>query len=193
MSGFPSSSNELNEDCGRRHKRAHQLSPPWAARSAGTAPCYQFHVPEHVVAELKRPDQATTFAVSLATERLKLAVITDPAEIACYQGLRRILGDGEAASLATVSRLDDRLRREKSLPPRSRSTRGSFAHPKYRQPHRPRDSEWNGDRGGSRRVQGASRREPVRHRRSILLRIFPMKVQTSEFPNNQRRFFSCAP
>ena len=38
-------------------------------------PGYQFHVPEHVVAELKRPDQATTFAVSLATEAGQVSYI----------------------------------------------------------------------------------------------------------------------
>jgi predicted nucleic acid-binding protein len=63
-------------------------------------PGYSFHVPEHVVAEVTRPEQAAALRASLDSGRIQLVVISEAAEMARYVELRRVLGDGEAASLA---------------------------------------------------------------------------------------------
>ncbi len=63
-------------------------------------PGYSFHVPEHVVAEITRPEQAASVQAALDAGQLRLAVMTDVAEMTRYTALRRGLGDGEAACLA---------------------------------------------------------------------------------------------
>lgn len=61
-----------------------------------------FVVPNHVVAEVEDAVQRAQLDAALAAGVLTEVEITDPAEIALYAGLRRFLGDGEAACLAVA-------------------------------------------------------------------------------------------
>ena len=63
-------------------------------------PGYAFCIPEHVLAEIIRPEQAASLKARLDAGRLQLAVMSEMSEIGSYDALRRTLGDGEAASLA---------------------------------------------------------------------------------------------
>ncbi len=57
-------------------------------------------VPEHVVREVRDPAQAQALRDAIDGGVLDVVVIDDPAEIAVYADLHRIMGEGEAAYLA---------------------------------------------------------------------------------------------
>lgn len=67
-------------------------------------PGYAFHVSEHVVAEVTRPDQAALLAASLEAGKIQLVTMQDATEISRYAELRHFLGDGEAATLAIAEK-----------------------------------------------------------------------------------------
>lgn len=60
----------------------------------------EFVVPEEVIAEVSRPDQAAILQRALDAGHMERVVICDPAEIALYAELRDSVGRGEAACLA---------------------------------------------------------------------------------------------
>jgi len=60
----------------------------------GELPGYAFWIPEHLVAEITRPEQAVSLKAGLDAGRLQIAVMTDISEVERYDVLRRTLGDG---------------------------------------------------------------------------------------------------
>lgn len=66
---------------------------------------FSFRVLNHVTAEVRYEVQQARLQAALAADIVSEIEITAPAEIILYDELRRVLGDGEAASLAlAVSR-----------------------------------------------------------------------------------------
>lgn len=63
-------------------------------------PNFTFTVPNHVMEEVTRPDQAQQLQNLLARQIVRQEVITEPHELALYAELRRIMGQGEAACLS---------------------------------------------------------------------------------------------
>ena len=63
---------------------------------------FSFVVPDQGVAEITVPDQRQQFQEALARGDLRQESITDPRELAIYAELRRTMGKGEAACLATA-------------------------------------------------------------------------------------------
>lgn len=61
---------------------------------------FRFVVAEQVVEEVTRPEQAEELDSALRRGNVHRETSTDPVEIGLYADLRRILGRGEAASLA---------------------------------------------------------------------------------------------
>jgi predicted nucleic acid-binding protein len=64
---------------------------------------YAFHVPNHVVAEVEYAEQLGRLEAVIAEGTVTELEIVHPAEIALYDELRRLLGDGEAACLAVAA------------------------------------------------------------------------------------------
>jgi predicted nucleic acid-binding protein len=64
---------------------------------------YIFYAPNHVVAEVEYAEQRERLSAALTEGTVTELEITDPAEIALYDELRRFLGDGEAACLAVAA------------------------------------------------------------------------------------------
>lgn len=63
---------------------------------------YAFHVPNHVIAEVKYDEQRTRLNAAIDGGILTELEITDQVEIALYADLRRFLGDGESACLSVA-------------------------------------------------------------------------------------------
>ncbi|MFQ5852292.1 MAG: hypothetical protein ACE5JU_17135 [Candidatus Binatia bacterium] len=63
---------------------------------------FKFHVVDHVTAEIRYPDQQARLRAALAAGIVSEFEITDPVEILLYDELRKVLGDGESASLAVA-------------------------------------------------------------------------------------------
>lgn len=66
-------------------------------------PGHEFHVSEHVIAEVTQPPQAALLKRSIDAGRIRVATITETAEMTLYVELRARLGDGESASLAIAA------------------------------------------------------------------------------------------
>ncbi len=69
----------------------------------GSLQGWDFLVPDQVVEEVTRPDQADALARALEAGHLRRESSTDPEEIALYAELRQRMGKGEAACLAMGS------------------------------------------------------------------------------------------
>lgn len=63
---------------------------------------FSFHVPNHVTVEVRYEVQQARLQAAQAAGILTEIEITVPAEILLYDELRRVLGDGESASLAVA-------------------------------------------------------------------------------------------
>lgn len=63
---------------------------------------FEAHVPNHVVAEVKRQDFRERLGAALAAGHLMELEITDLAELTEYAGLRKRFGDGESAAMAVA-------------------------------------------------------------------------------------------
>lgn len=63
-------------------------------------PPYSFVVPEEVVNEVSDSDQAQALQGAISSGVVDVVQLTDPAELAIYAGLLKILGSGEAACLS---------------------------------------------------------------------------------------------
>jgi predicted nucleic acid-binding protein len=61
---------------------------------------YQFFIPEHVVAEITRKNQAALLKKAIGSGILEKTVITDIEEIADYSEFHKTLGQGESACLS---------------------------------------------------------------------------------------------
>ena len=68
----------------------------------GRLPQFQFHVVNHVVAEIRYESQHARLQAATEGGGVTEIEITDPTEILLYDEFRRYLGDGEAASLAVA-------------------------------------------------------------------------------------------
>jgi predicted nucleic acid-binding protein len=68
----------------------------------GRLPQFQFHVVNHVVAEIRYERQRLRLRAALEAGTVTEIEITEPAEILLYDEFRRVLGDGESASLAVA-------------------------------------------------------------------------------------------
>lgn len=66
-------------------------------------PNFTFTVPEHVVEEVNRPDQAQQLQELLARQIVRQEVISEVHELALYAELRRIMGRGESACLSIAA------------------------------------------------------------------------------------------
>jgi predicted nucleic acid-binding protein len=64
---------------------------------------YVFYAPNHVIAEVAYAEQQRRLSAALAEGIVTELEITNLAEIALYDALRRFLGDGEAACLAVAA------------------------------------------------------------------------------------------
>ncbi len=64
---------------------------------------WEFVVPDQVVEEITRPDQAEALARALRAGHLRRESSTDPNEITLYADLRERMGRGEAACLAMAA------------------------------------------------------------------------------------------
>lgn len=63
---------------------------------------FEAHVPNHVVAEVKRQDFRERLGAALAAGHLAEIEITELAELTEYAGLRKRFGDGESAAMAVA-------------------------------------------------------------------------------------------
>ncbi|OLB96266.1 MAG: hypothetical protein AUH30_13165 [Candidatus Rokubacteria bacterium 13_1_40CM_68_15] len=63
---------------------------------------FRFHVVNHVRAEVRFDDQRGRLQAAMEGGAVTEIEITDPGEIRLYDELRRVLGDGESASLAVA-------------------------------------------------------------------------------------------
>lgn len=63
---------------------------------------FMFHVPDHVKADVRYPEQKARLVAALAAGIVSDLEITDQAEILLYDEFRKVLGDGESASLAVA-------------------------------------------------------------------------------------------
>lgn len=63
-------------------------------------PSYSFVVPEEVVNEVSDSDQTRALQGAISSGVVDVVQLTDPAELAIYAGLLKILGSGEAACLS---------------------------------------------------------------------------------------------
>lgn len=63
---------------------------------------FRFHVVNHVRAEIRYDDQRARLRAAIESGVVAEIEITDPGEIRLYDELRRVLGDGESASLAVA-------------------------------------------------------------------------------------------
>lgn len=63
---------------------------------------FEAHVPNHVIAEVKRQDFRERLGAALAAGHLSELEITELAELTEYAGLRRRFGDGESAAMAVA-------------------------------------------------------------------------------------------
>ena len=68
----------------------------------GSLPQFRFHVVNHVRAEIRYDDQRARLRAAIESGVVAEIEITDPGEIRVYDELRRVLGDGESASLAVA-------------------------------------------------------------------------------------------
>jgi predicted nucleic acid-binding protein len=66
----------------------------------GALPEYAFVAPPEVVSEVTAPQQRQRLQSAMERDDLREEALTDPAELAIYAELRRIMGTGEAACLA---------------------------------------------------------------------------------------------
>lgn len=64
---------------------------------------WEFVVPDQVVEEVSRPDQAVALERAFQAGCVRRDSSTDPGEIAMYAGLSRRMGKGEAACLAMAT------------------------------------------------------------------------------------------
>lgn len=70
----------------------------------GRLPQFQFHVVNHVLAEIRYESQRERLHAATAAGTVTEIEITEPAEILLYDEFRHFLGDGESASLAVAVR-----------------------------------------------------------------------------------------
>ena len=66
-------------------------------------PSLRFVVPEPVVAEIRRPDQAVVIQDSIASGHMRAVRVESPVELGKTDELRRLIGHGEAACLAVAA------------------------------------------------------------------------------------------
>lgn len=79
------------------------LSDAGSLELLGSLQGWEFVVPDQVVEEVTRPEQAAALDCALRAGRLRRESSTEPEEIALYADLRARMGKGEAACLAMAA------------------------------------------------------------------------------------------